>query len=78
MRCTHSADFAIEKCPFLREVCVREGLPFARHIATQPAKRFGGPILEEDFAATFSLFHGASGVVPLSTERRVASISGEL
>lgn len=76
MSCPHSADRAIEKCPFLREVCERQGPAFARHIATQPATRFGGPVLEEcgDFAATFSLFHGSSGIVPLSAERQAASI----
>lgn len=79
MSCPHSADRAIEKCPFLREVCVREGPVFARHIASQPSKRFGGPVLEEcgDFAATFSLFHGPKGIVPLSAEREDSSIRGK-
>ena len=75
MSCPYSADRAIELCPFLREVCAREGPAFAKHIATQPAKRFGGPVLEEcgDFAATFSLFHGPRGIVPLKTQAPEAS-----
>jgi len=62
---------SIERCPFLREVAEREGPSFAKHIACRPAvpyARSAGPVLEEDIsdlAATFQLFHGESGVIPL-------------
>ncbi len=55
------------------------------HIAQQPLKPFrAGPILEEadDFAATFALFHGRTGVVPLqrttATLTAVSIISNEV
>lgn len=65
------AQHIIERCPFLREVAEREGPSFAKHIACRPAvpyARSAGPVLEEDIsdlAATFQLFHGESGVIPL-------------
>lgn len=61
----------LERCPFLREVAQREGQGFASHIACRPTvhySRSAGPVLREDacdFAATFELFHGPAGVVPL-------------
>ena len=62
-----------DRCPFLRQVAEREGEAFARHVACRPTvaySRSAGPVLQEDvcdFAATFQLFHGPSGVVPLRT-----------
>lgn len=61
----------LERCPFLRELAEREGQRFAAHIACRPTVPFARPaepVLREDdcdFAATFQLFHGPSGVVPL-------------
>ena len=79
MSCPRSAERAIQRCPFLREVCLRDGAEFAVHIATRPSKRFNGPVLEEygDFAATFKLFHGPAGVVPLGVEREPAIVRGK-
>jgi hypothetical protein len=61
----------LERCPFLREVAEREGQQYAAHIACRPTVPFvrsAVPVLREDacdFAATFQLFHGPAGVVPL-------------
>lgn len=79
MPCPHNIERAIQRCPFLREVCVRDGAEFARHIATRPSRRFVGPVLEEhgDYAATFHLFHGPAGVVPLAAERKSSVAHGE-
>lgn len=61
----------LERCPFLREVAEREGQQYAAHIACRPTVPFvrsAKPVLREDecdFAATFQLFHGPAGVVPL-------------
>ena len=61
----------LERCPFLREVAEREGQQYAAHIACRPTVPFvrpAKPVLREDacdFAATFQLFHGPTGVVPL-------------
>ena len=61
----------LERCPFLREVAEREGQQYAAHIACRPTVPFvrsAQPVLREDacdFAATFQLFHGPAGVVPL-------------
>ena len=63
-----NAEQAATRCPFLRELATAEGPSFALHIAKHPLKPFrAGPVLEEgeDFAATFALFHGPRGVVPL-------------
>jgi hypothetical protein len=62
---------AIRKCPFLHNLAQTEGPELAAHIATRPTQSFksgAGPIFEEattDFAATFRLFHGPGGLVPL-------------
>ena len=79
MSCPHNAEHAIQRCPFLREVSLRDGTEFAVHIATRPSKRFDGPVLEEygDFAATFKLFHGPAGVVPLSAGREASIVRGK-
>ena len=69
-----NAEQAATRCPFLRELATSEGPAFALHIANHPLKPFrAGPVLEEgeDFAATFALFHGPRGVVPL---QRTAAI----
>mmetsp|Transcript_12376 Transcript_12376/g.26732 ORF Transcript_12376/g.26732 Transcript_12376/m.26732 type:complete len:409 (-) Transcript_12376:598-1824(-) len=67
-------DAAISKCPFLHNVCKTNGPEYAASIAINPTLPAPGPrrpILEEthDFAGTFRLFHGPSGLVPLKSER---------
>ena len=64
-------DSAIRKCPFLAQVAANQGCQYARHIAVQPTVPAGrAPLLEEsyqpNFEATFRLFHGPAGVVPLA------------
>ncbi len=71
-----NAEQAATRCPFLRELATAEGPAFALHIANHPLKPFNaGPVLEEgeDFAATFALFHGPRGVVPL--QRTAATVT---
>ena len=73
---TCSAEQAATRCPFLRALATAEGPSFALHIANHPLKPFrAGPVLEEgeDFAATFALFHGPRGVVPL--QRTAATVT---
>ena len=69
------AEQAVTQCPFLASLAREQGTAFALHIAHQPLKPFrAGPVLEEadDFAATFALFHGRTGVVPL--QRTMATL----
>ena len=68
-------DRAISRCPFLHNVSLTQGHAYASSIACNPlvpAVPTSGsrrPILEEsqDLAATFRLFHGREGIVPLVT-----------
>ena len=75
MGCPHLQDLlngAVASCPFLHELATRHGDSYAQQIAVQPSKpaRHGAaPVLEEGldgFQATYALFHGSSGVVPLA------------
>eukprot|EP00798_Chlamydomonas_sp_ICE-L_P013803 gene13803-19718_t len=64
---------AIEVCPFLSNVCSRQGEQYARSIAINPiapAPSARRPLLEEtdDFQTTFRLFHGPSSPVPLPSD----------
>lgn len=80
-------EYAVRKCPFLRQLADTHGESYAVSIAinpTRPAPSFGNrPILEEatDFAATFRLFHGTNGVLPLKScimpERTVHTVSAQ-
>lgn len=64
--------FAVRQCPFLHELADKHGEQYARCIAIRPTKPVDNavrrPILEEqdNLLSTFSLFHGASGAVPLA------------
>lgn len=63
--------YALQKCPFLHAVAQQQGEAFAQNIASRPGRPALGapaPVFEESFGdvqATFELFHGSSGVVPL-------------
>lgn len=67
----HPAQYAVQKCPFLRAVAEKQGETYALNIATRPSGPALGapaPVLEESLGgvqATFELFHGSKGVVPL-------------
>lgn len=72
------ADGAVERCPFLHNLSVTQGRAYARSIATNPllpAHAGRRPILEEetDLLATFRLFHGPGGVVPLARSAHIAA-----
>ena len=67
-----SIDQAVSRCPFLHNVALTQGRAVATSIACNPllpasSASVRRPILEEqdDFAATFRLFHGSGGIVPL-------------
>ncbi len=59
---------ALSACPFLRSVAEEQGIFCAARAATACSAPGRGPVLEErvdSLEATFSLFHGYRGVVPL-------------
>ena len=68
--------YAVRACPFLAQVAQAEGPAYAASIARDPsvpaAVRGCQPLLPEsetspaELLATFGLFHGPEGVVPLS------------
>lgn len=71
-------DRALSRCPFLHNLCEREGRAYAASFALNPLAPAGSnsrelrrrPVLEEeqDLAATFRLFHGRdTGVFPLAS-----------
>lgn len=71
-------DRALSRCPFLHNLCEKEGRAYAASFALNPLAPAGSssrelrrrPILEEeqDLAATFRLFHGRdTGVFPLAS-----------
>ncbi|KAK9802805.1 hypothetical protein WJX73_009710 [Symbiochloris irregularis] len=70
--------FAVTTCPFLRSVARDQGETYARNIAVAPARPAAGapaPVLPESLdgvTATFELFHGQKGVVPLTGSRKEA------
>ena len=67
-------DRVISRCPFLHNIATTQGHAFASSIACNPlipASHDGPrrPLLEEtqDLSATFRLFHGPQGVLPLAS-----------
>lgn len=74
--------YAVTSCPFLKSVARDQGEVYARNIAVAPARPAAGapaPVLPESLdglAATFELFHGQKGVVPLSSRGPAASSTG--
>lgn len=75
--------YAVTTCPFLKSVARDQGEDYARNIAVAPARPAAGapaPVLAESLdgvTATFELFHGQRGVVPLSSSAFGASVAGE-
>lgn len=69
--CPFQATPALARCPFLAAVAAAEGATYAAAVAahpTEPAAGRAGPLLPEPdaLAASFALFHGPEGVVPLT------------
>lgn len=63
---------AIRKCPFLAKVAAQNGTEYARGIALAPTQTVQhislqpvGVDAEQQYEASFQLFHGAHGIVPL-------------
>ena len=60
--------FAVAQCPFLAKVAAQNGNEYARNIAINPTEVAGtpeGPDSLKLYEASFQLFHGPSGIVPL-------------
>jgi hypothetical protein len=63
---------AIRKCPFLAKVAAQNGTEYARGVALAPTENVQhhklhpvGVDAEQQYEASFQLFHGAQGIVPL-------------
>eukprot|EP00882_Tetradesmus_deserticola_P032821 GHRQ01037423.1.p1 GENE.GHRQ01037423.1~~GHRQ01037423.1.p1 ORF type:complete len:134 (-),score=2.74 GHRQ01037423.1:5-406(-) len=63
---------AIRKCPFLAKVAAQNGTDYARGFALAPTetvqqqhKQPAGSDAEQKYEASFHMFHGAHGIVPL-------------
>lgn len=60
--------FAVAQCPFLSKVAAQNGPEYARSIAINPTATVGwaeGEDSIKQYEASFQLFHGPSGIVPL-------------
>lgn len=73
--------FAVAQCPFLSKVAAQNGPEYARSIAINPTETVGGAEDQDSvkqYEASFQLFHGPSGIVPLvqAAERREQPVSG--
>ena len=66
-------DRVISRCPFLHNIATTQGHAFASSIACNPlipaSHSSRRPLLEEtqDLSASFRLFHGPQGVIPLAS-----------
>jgi hypothetical protein len=76
LRCYHTMEdnvsVAIRKCPFLAKVAAQNGTEYARGVALAPTQTVQqhslqpvGLDAEQQYEASFQLFHGAHGIVPL-------------
>lgn len=72
-------NFAVAQCPFLAKVAAQNGPEYARSIAINPTETASlseGPDSLKQYEASFQLFHGPSGILPLvQTTHRVSSTS---
>lgn len=59
--------FAVAQCPFLAKVAAQNGNDYARSIAINPTEvaTAQAPDSLQQYEASFQLFHGPSGIVPL-------------
>lgn len=70
-----AASFAVSRCPFLHEVAAREGHEYAANLAVDPTRPAAARVRKDggvddassssSLMATFRLYHGEHGVVPL-------------
>jgi hypothetical protein len=73
---------AIRRCPFLAKVAAQNGTDYARGVALAPTETFhqhklqpAGVDAEQQYEASFQLFHGAQGIVPLVVKPATSDVA---